>query len=98
MCKYFVLYSRLNKSRILGVARYASVSELTHSKKYPRKFTQELQVRIIGDGNIEYLCEPLLKIRDKIMKVKLHKRIEEIETEIMVERHTLYLGIEIDTK
>ena len=35
----------MHKPRILNVARYASVSELVHSKKYPRKFAQELQVR-----------------------------------------------------
>ena len=45
LCKYFGLFSRLHKPRILNVARYASVSELVHSKKYPRKFAQELQVR-----------------------------------------------------
>ena len=48
LCKYSGLFSRLHKSRILSVARCASVSELAHSKKYPRKFTQELQVRSTG--------------------------------------------------
>lgn len=56
----FGLFSQLHKSRIRSVARYASVSELVHSKKYPRKFAQELQVRSTSVQNIgQNICDLL---------------------------------------
>ena len=54
------------------------------------------RVRIGTDGKISYLSGPLLGMGNRVRRVNLHKRIAEIETEIMGRKRLLYLGIEIE--
>ena len=54
------------------------------------------RVRIGVDGKISYLSGPLLGMGNRVRRVNLHKRIAEIETEIMGRKRLLYLGIEIE--
>ncbi|MCI8726589.1 MAG: hypothetical protein HFG66_10795 [Hungatella sp.] len=54
------------------------------------------RVRIGTDGKISYLSGPLLGMGNKVRRVNLHKRIAEIEAEIMGRKRILYLGIEIE--
>ena len=53
-------------------------------------------VGIDGDGRIHYLSGPLLGMGNRVRRVNLHKRIAEIEAEIMGRKRLLYLGIEIE--
>lgn len=53
-------------------------------------------VRRIDNGRVEYLSGPLLDIGDRVKKINFHKRIAEIETNLMGRKQTLYLGIEIE--
>ncbi len=53
-------------------------------------------VRIGMDGKIHYLSGPLSGMGHMVRRVNLHKRIAEIEAEIMGRRRVLYLGIEIE--
>ena len=53
-------------------------------------------VGIDGDGRIHYLSGPLLGMENRVRRVNLHKRIAEIEAEIMGRKRLLYLGIEIE--
>ena len=54
------------------------------------------KVRIETDGKIHYLSGPLEHMENLVRKVNLHKRIAEIETEVMGKKRILYLGIEIE--
>lgn len=54
------------------------------------------RVRIGMDGKIDYLSGPLLGMGSMVRRVNLHKRIAEIEAEIMGRKRVLYLGIEIE--
>ena len=54
------------------------------------------RVRIGVDGKISYLSGPLLGMGNRVRRVNLHKRIAEIEAEIMGRKRVLYLGIEIE--
>lgn len=54
------------------------------------------KVRIDTDGKIHYLSGPLEHMENLVRKVNLHKRIAEIETEVMGKKRILYLGIEIE--
>lgn len=53
------------------------------------------KVGVAGDGRIQYLSGPLVKVSSMVKKVDLHKRIVEVETDFMGEKHVLYLGIEL---
>ena len=44
-------------------------------------------------GRIQYLSGPLVKVSSMVKKVDLHKRIVEVETDFMGEKHVLYLGM-----
>ena len=54
------------------------------------------KVRVGIDGKIHYLSGPLLGMGNMVRRVNLHKRIAEIEAEIMGRKRILYLGIEIE--
>lgn len=54
------------------------------------------KVRIGEDGKIHYLSGPLSGVGNMVRRVNLHKRIAEVETEIMGAKRTLYLGIDIE--
>lgn len=54
------------------------------------------KIRINADGKIFYLSGPLSGMGDKVKRVNLHKRIAEIEAEVMGRKRILYLGIEIE--
>ena len=54
------------------------------------------KVRIGKDGKIHYLSGPLSGMGSMVRRVNLHKRIAEIETEMMGRKRILYLGIEIE--
>lgn len=54
------------------------------------------KVNIGADGRIDYVSGPLLSMGNMVRRVNLHKRIAEIETEIMGRKRILYLGIEIE--
>lgn len=54
------------------------------------------QVRIRADGKIHCLSGPLKHMEDRVRRINLHKRIAEIETEIMGKKRILYLGIDIE--
>lgn len=53
------------------------------------------KVRIGADGRIRCLSGPLEHMEDRVRRVNLHKRIAEIEAEVMGKRRILYLGIDI---
>ena len=53
-------------------------------------------MRIGKDGKLQYLSGPLSEMGNMVRRVNLHKRIAEIETEIMGRKRLLYLGIEIE--
>ncbi|MCI9162630.1 MAG: hypothetical protein HFG59_05140 [Lachnospiraceae bacterium] len=53
-------------------------------------------VRVGSDGELSYVSGPLRMARDKVRKVNLHKRVAEIEADLMGQRRVLYLGIEIE--
>ena len=53
------------------------------------------RVKIEADGRIRCLSGPLEHVEDRIRRVNFHKRIAEIETEVMGEKRVLYLGIDI---
>ena len=55
------------------------------------------KVRIDINGKIHYLSGPLSGMENMVSRVNLHKRIAEIETEMMGRKRILYLGIEIET-
>ncbi len=55
------------------------------------------RVRIGTDGKIYYLSGPLTTIENMVRRVNLHKRIAEIEAEILGRKRILYLGIDIET-
>ncbi len=54
------------------------------------------KVRVGIDGKIHYLSGPLSGMGSMVRRVNLHKRIAEIEADIMGRKRTLYLGIEIE--
>jgi transcriptional antiterminator NusG len=54
------------------------------------------RVKIEEDGKICYLSGPLSHMGDMVRRVNLHKRIAEIETEIMGRKRVLFLGIDIE--
>lgn len=54
------------------------------------------RVRIGEDGKVHYLSGPLEQMGDMVRKVNLHKRIAEIEAEVMGRKRILYLGIDIE--
>ena len=54
------------------------------------------RVKIGADGKIHYLSGPLEHMGDMVRKVNLHKRIAEIEAEVMGRKRILYLGIDIE--
>ena len=54
------------------------------------------KVRIGKDGKLQYLSGPLSEMGNMVRRVNLHKRIAEIETEMMGRKRILYLGIEIE--
>ena len=53
-------------------------------------------VRVGSDGELSYLSGPLRVAGDRVRKVNLHKRVAEIEADLMGQRRILYLGIEIE--
>ena len=53
------------------------------------------RVRIAEDGGIRYLSGPLVKVGHLVRKLDLHRRVAEIETSFLGQKHILYLGIEI---
>lgn len=53
-------------------------------------------IKIGSDGKIYYLSGPLTGMGKMVRRVNLHKRIAEIEVEIMQKKRVLYLGIEIE--
>ncbi len=53
-------------------------------------------VRIGPDGKIHYLSGPLSGMGNMVRRINLHKRIAEIEAEVMGRKRVLYLGIEIE--
>ena len=55
------------------------------------------RIKIGTDGKICYLSGPLSGMGNMVRRVNLHKRIAEIEAEIMGRKRVLYLGIEIET-
>ena len=54
------------------------------------------KVRIGTDGTIHYLSGLLSGMENRVRRVNLHKRIAEMEAEIMGRKRLLYLGIEIE--
>lgn len=54
------------------------------------------KVRIGEDGKIHYLSGPLEQMGNMVRKVNLHKRIAEIEADVMGKKRILYLGIDIE--
>ncbi len=54
------------------------------------------RVRIKADGRIHCLSGPLEHMEDMVRRVNLHKRIAEIEAEIMGRKRILYLGIDVE--
>lgn len=54
------------------------------------------KVRIGADGRIRCLSGPLEHMEDRVRRVNLHKRIAEIEAEVMGRKRILYLGIDIE--
>ena len=54
------------------------------------------RVKIEEDGKMCYLSGPLSHMGDMVRRVNLHKRIAEIETEIMGRKRVLFLGIDIE--
>lgn len=53
------------------------------------------KVKIDGEGRIDYVSGPLVGMGKMVRRVNLHKRIAEVEAEIMGRKRILYLGIEI---
>ena len=53
------------------------------------------KVSIGIDGRIRCLSGPLKHMEDRVRRVNLHKRIAEIEAEVMGKKRVLYLGIDI---
>ena len=53
------------------------------------------RVRIGEDGKIRCLSGPLRAMEDKVKRVNLHKRIAEIEADVMGKKRILYLGLDI---
>lgn len=54
------------------------------------------RIRIGTDRKIYYLSGPLTGMGNMVRRVNLHKRIAEIETEIMGKKRILYLGIDVE--
>lgn len=54
------------------------------------------KVRIGVDGKVSYLSGPLLGMGNLVRRVNLHKRVVEIEAELMGRKRILYLGIDIE--
>lgn len=54
------------------------------------------KVFVADDGTIQYLSGPLVKVKDRIRRVNLHKRIAELETSFLGYKKILYLGIEFE--
>lgn len=54
------------------------------------------RLKIGRDGTMCYLSGPLEHMGGMVRRVNLHKRIAEIEAEVMGRKRTLYLGIEIE--
>lgn len=55
------------------------------------------KVKVDMDGKIHYLSGPLLEMGNIVRRVNLHKRIAEVEAELMGRKQILYLGIDIET-
>lgn len=53
------------------------------------------RVRIGTDGRIRCLSGPLEHLEDRVRRINLHKRIAEIETEVLGRKRILYLGIDV---
>lgn len=54
------------------------------------------KIRVKEDGTFEFLSGPILRVKELVRKVDLHKRIAEVETDFLGKRQVLYLGIEIE--
>ena len=54
------------------------------------------KVEVTGEGQVRYLSGPLVNVSHMVRRVDLHRRIAEVETQFMGEKHVLYLGIEIE--
>ncbi|MCR2047489.1 hypothetical protein NSB25_09375 [Acetatifactor muris] len=91
---------KLPKPRMLGADAWASILEKKESDLMERLADTEgeiglSRVRVDSDGNVEFLSGPLRKVGDMVRKVDLHRRVAEVETDILGGR-VLYLGIEIE--
>ena len=53
------------------------------------------KVSMAPDGEISCLSGPLMHVSHLVRKMDLHRRIAEVETNFLGERHVLYLGIDI---
>lgn len=53
------------------------------------------QISISNKNKIKIVSGPLKNIEDKITKFYLHKRIAELEVELMKQKITIYMGIEL---
>ena len=73
-----------------------------HESDFMEKLTDQngvinlSKVKVQKDGTIEYLSGPLVKVKDRVQKINLHKRVAELETSILGQKKVLYLGIDIE--
>ena len=56
------------------------------------------QIEITEGDKVNILTEPLLGMQGYIKKINLHKRIAEVEVEILGRKTVLYLGVEMVEK
>lgn len=52
-------------------------------------------IEIGKDGKITVLSGPLLQVQDSVRRINLHRRVAEVETELMGEKRLLHLGVEL---
>ncbi len=91
---------KLSEPRLLGTDAGASTLEKKESDLMEQLADAEgeiglSKVRVDDDGNVEFLSGPLRKVGDMVCKVDLHRRVAEVETDILGDR-VIYLGIEIE--
>ena len=71
------------------------MEKITENNKKPGEIALS-QIEVEENGQIRILSGPLLQVENMIRKIDLHKRIAEVETDLMGQKKVLYLGIEFD--
>ncbi len=95
------LDSRSGPRLLFGSRAYAAALEGKESALMERLVDEKgeiavSKVKVSEDGTIQFLSGPLLQVESLVRRVNLHRRIAEIETDLLGRREVLHLGIEIE--